>query len=160
LSNIRVLGLKSAPDFGATNTLVVPGTVVGIGAWIAPRFHFVTAVVLTIVIGGVLSLAYLYLSAHGFARTYPTWRTVLMVMFWIISVSFALFRARAAPASSARNPNHAMQPTHAYEIRPRKDKRSVDLISDALPFGRLWLLYLVESQNTTTFCSGFLSFNC
>jgi hypothetical protein len=27
---------------------------------------------------------------------------------------------------------------HAYEIRPRKDKRGVDLISDALPFGRLW----------------------
>ena len=27
---------------------------------------------------------------------------------------------------------------HAYEVRPRKDKRGVDLISDALPFGRLW----------------------
>jgi hypothetical protein len=27
---------------------------------------------------------------------------------------------------------------HCYEIRPRKDKRGVDLISDALPFGRLW----------------------
>ncbi len=27
---------------------------------------------------------------------------------------------------------------HAYEIRPRKDNRGVDLISDALPFGRLW----------------------
>jgi hypothetical protein len=27
---------------------------------------------------------------------------------------------------------------HAYEIRPRKDHRRVDLISDALPFGRLW----------------------
>ena len=26
---------------------------------------------------------------------------------------------------------------HAYEIRPRKDRRGVDLISDALPFGRL-----------------------
>jgi hypothetical protein len=25
-----------------------------------------------------------------------------------------------------------------YEIRPRKDKRGFDLISDALPFGRLW----------------------
>ena len=25
-----------------------------------------------------------------------------------------------------------------YEIRPRKDHRGVDLISDALPFGRLW----------------------
>ena len=31
-----------------------------------------------------------------------------------------------------------MQSTmHAYEIRPRKDKRGVDLISDVLPFGRL-----------------------
>ncbi len=27
---------------------------------------------------------------------------------------------------------------HVYEIRPRKDKRGVDLISDALPFGRFW----------------------
>jgi len=27
---------------------------------------------------------------------------------------------------------------HVYEIRPRKDQRGVDLISDALPFGRLW----------------------
>ena len=31
-----------------------------------------------------------------------------------------------------------MQPKHIYEVRPRKDKRGVDLISDALPFGRLW----------------------
>jgi|SRR6516225_11666554 len=27
---------------------------------------------------------------------------------------------------------------HVYEARPRKDKRGVNLISDALPFGRLW----------------------
>jgi hypothetical protein len=27
---------------------------------------------------------------------------------------------------------------HVYELRPRKDHRGVDLISDALPFGRLW----------------------
>jgi hypothetical protein len=26
---------------------------------------------------------------------------------------------------------------HAYEVRPRSDKRGVDLISDVLPFGRL-----------------------
>ena len=31
-----------------------------------------------------------------------------------------------------------MKPTHLYEVRPRKDKRGFDLISDALPFGRLW----------------------
>jgi hypothetical protein len=27
---------------------------------------------------------------------------------------------------------------HVYEVKPRKDKRGVDLISDVLPFGRLW----------------------
>jgi hypothetical protein len=34
-----------------------------------------------------------------------------------------------------------MQPPakkHTYEVCPRKDHRSVDLISNALPFGRLW----------------------
>ena len=27
---------------------------------------------------------------------------------------------------------------HVYEVRPRKDRRGADLISDALPFSRLW----------------------
>jgi hypothetical protein len=27
---------------------------------------------------------------------------------------------------------------HFYKVRPRNDKRGVDLLSDALPFGRLW----------------------
>ena len=31
-----------------------------------------------------------------------------------------------------------LQLMHAYEVRPRKDRRGVDLISDVLPFGRLW----------------------
>jgi hypothetical protein len=34
-----------------------------------------------------------------------------------------------------------MQPIagqHVYEVRPRKDYRGVNLISDALPFGRMW----------------------
>ena len=30
------------------------------------------------------------------------------------------------------------KPSHADEVRPRKDKRGVDLISDVLPFGGLW----------------------
>jgi hypothetical protein len=30
------------------------------------------------------------------------------------------------------------QKIHVYEVRRRKDKRGVDLISDALAFGRLW----------------------
>jgi hypothetical protein len=89
---LEAIPLEMLERFGYA--LVVPGTVVGIGAWIAPRFHFVTAVVLTVLFGGVVTLAYLYLFAHVFERTYPAWRTVLMVMFWIISFSFALFRAR------------------------------------------------------------------
>jgi len=35
-------------------------------------------------------------------------------------------------------PNQALQPMPVYEVRPRKDHRGADLISDALPFGRLW----------------------
>ena len=27
---------------------------------------------------------------------------------------------------------------HVYEIRPRKDKRGIELISDVLVFGRMW----------------------
>jgi len=29
------------------------------------------------------------------------------------------------------------RPAHVYEVRPRKDHRGVNLISDALPFGAL-----------------------
>jgi len=31
-----------------------------------------------------------------------------------------------------------MQLTHVYEVRPRKDRRGFDPISDVLLFGRLW----------------------
>jgi hypothetical protein len=31
-----------------------------------------------------------------------------------------------------------MQPMHIYEVRPRKDKRGVDLVCDAPPFGGLF----------------------
>jgi hypothetical protein len=31
-----------------------------------------------------------------------------------------------------------MHPTHVCEVRARKDKRGVNLISYVLPFGRLW----------------------
>jgi hypothetical protein len=34
---------------------------------------------------------------------------------------------------------------HVYEVRPRKDKRGVDLISDALPFGTLWYVEVSDA---------------
>jgi hypothetical protein len=34
---------------------------------------------------------------------------------------------------------------HGYKVRPRRDKRGVDLISDALPFGRLCMASQMQS---------------
>jgi len=34
---------------------------------------------------------------------------------------------------------------HIYEVRPRKDRRGFDLISDALPFGGLWYLLVRDA---------------
>jgi len=34
---------------------------------------------------------------------------------------------------------------HNYEIRPRRDKRGFDLISDALPFSGLWYLAVADA---------------
>jgi len=33
---------------------------------------------------------------------------------------------------------NSMHPPQFYQVRPRKDHRCVDLISDLLPFSRLW----------------------
>jgi len=42
---------------------------------------------------------------------------------------------------------------HVYEIRPRKDHRGFDLISDALPFGRLWYLEVRQAIDYAKFRS-------
>jgi hypothetical protein len=42
---------------------------------------------------------------------------------------------------------------HVYEVRPRKDKRGVDLISDALPFGDLWYLEVSDAIDYAKFYS-------
>jgi hypothetical protein len=38
----------------------------------------------------------------------------------------------------ANNGTGQNAPLHVYELRPHKDHRGLDLISDVLPFGRLW----------------------
>ena len=42
---------------------------------------------------------------------------------------------------------------HLYEVRPPKDPRGVDLISDALPFGRLWYAEPDEAIGYAQHCS-------
>jgi hypothetical protein len=46
-----------------------------------------------------------------------------------------------------------MATTRIYEVRPRKDKRGFDLISDALPFGRLWYTKQGEAVEYARFFS-------
>jgi hypothetical protein len=47
-------------------------------------------------------------------------------------ILFTQSLAGANPLAVAMTSSH-----HVYEVRPRKDHRGVDLISDLLPFGRL-----------------------
>jgi hypothetical protein len=48
----------------------------------------------------------------------------------------------------------ARQTERIYEIRPRKDRRGVELISDALPFGRLWY----DGPNAVANAIGYVQF--
>ena len=43
------------------------------------------------------------------------------------------------------------QTAHTYEVRPRKDHRGVDLLSDTLPFGHLWY----DQPNAVTNATGY-----
>jgi hypothetical protein len=45
------------------------------------------------------------------------------------------------------------QKIHVYEVRPRNDKRGVDLISDALPFGRPWYVEVSDAIDYAKFRS-------
>jgi hypothetical protein len=47
---------------------------------------------------------------------------------------------------------------HAYEIRPRKDKRGFDMISDALPFHAYHKLYFAGCQRPASLVKMTLSY--
>ena len=48
----------------------------------------------------------------------------------------------STPARKPREKKKEAKPLreakHAYEVRPRKDERGVELLADVMPFGRLW----------------------
>jgi hypothetical protein len=52
--------------------------------------------------------------------------------------------------------NTGIQPPrtiHVYEVGPHKDKRGLDLISDALPFGGQWYLEVSDAIEYAKFFS-------
>ena len=50
----------------------------------------------------------------------------------------AIKKQLTASCTKCADPLPMSEARHCDQILPRKDKRGVDLISDALPFGRLW----------------------
>src|SRR6266700_1245952 len=60
---LQSMPLESLERFG--DALFVAGTFIGVGALIAPRFHFATAIVLTLLLVGFLSWAFISASSMG-----------------------------------------------------------------------------------------------
>ena len=74
---------------------------------------------------------------RGRPRLYLGFEELFRVLIFR-SDAFCGDRQSAASAQEGRKRKVVREIKHVYEVRPRKDHRGVDLISDALPFGRLW----------------------
>ena len=76
---------------------------------------------------------------HG-CNTAPTPSGFAEIVSYDFPILHAAIVRRLFSTGQRQKDNHGLQlrmAIHAYKVRPRKDKRGVDLISDALPFGRL-----------------------
>jgi hypothetical protein len=89
---LQSLPLESLERFGYA--LFVPGTIIAMGARIAPRFHFVTAVVLMVFLVGLMSFLFAQLSSTGMHIADSTFRMVVTAILWLVSVALALFHGR------------------------------------------------------------------
>jgi hypothetical protein len=72
--------------------------------------------------------------------------TGLFILIWAAQEDLTR-RCKPTPAAVMTSSQHV------YEVRPRKDRRGVDLISDALPFGLLWYLEVSHAIGYAKFYS-------
>jgi hypothetical protein len=70
-------------------------------------------------------------------KSRPNWRYELRDNDFCASAHGAI-PSTSATATEQLITHEMKREMRAYEVRPRKDKRGVDLISDVLPFGGLW----------------------
>jgi hypothetical protein len=89
---LQSMPLESLERFG--DALFVAGTLIGVGAFIAPRFHFATAMVLTLLLVGFLSWAFANASSMGMHIVDSPFRMVITAILWLVSVASALSYAR------------------------------------------------------------------
>ena len=61
------------------------------------------------------------------------------VSAWLILLApYITYQLGRSLVWAVKDREGSMSSEHVYEVRPRKDHHGVDLICDALPFGRLW----------------------
>lgn len=89
---LQSMPLESLERFG--DALFVAGTLVGVGAFIAPRFHFATAIVLTLLLVGCISWVFSNVSSMGMHFDDSPFRMVITAIFWLVSIGSALSYAR------------------------------------------------------------------
>jgi hypothetical protein len=89
---LQSMPLESLERFG--DALFIFGTLVGVGAFIAPRFHFATAMVLTLLLVGFMSWAFVSASSMGVHIDDSPFRMVVTAILWLVGVASALSYAR------------------------------------------------------------------
>src|SRR3981189_2983552 len=89
---LQSLPLESLERFG--DALFVPATIIAVGARIAPRFHFATAIVLTALFAALMAFLFVRVTSMGMHLEDSVFRMVITVLFWIVGVGAGLFHAR------------------------------------------------------------------
>jgi hypothetical protein len=89
---LQSMPLESLERFG--DALFIAGTFIAVGAFIAPRFHFATAIVLTVLLVGLMSWAFFSLNSMGMHLDDTPFRMVINAILWLVSVASALSYAR------------------------------------------------------------------
>ena len=89
---LQAVPLESIEGFG--DALLVPGTIVAIGARIAPRFHLTTAIVLTLLYVALMTYMWMGLSRFGMYVSDSPLRTAINAALWVVSLVCAILYAR------------------------------------------------------------------
>lgn len=95
---LQSMPLESLERFG--DALFVPGTLIGVGAFIAPRLHFATAIVLTLLWIGFISWAFVSVSSMSMHIDDSPFRMVITAILWLVSVGAALCYARGLDSTA------------------------------------------------------------
>ena len=91
-SLLQSIPLESLERFG--DALFVAGTLIGVGAFIAPRSHFATAIVLTLLLVGLIAWVLISACSAGMHFDDSPFRMVITAILWLVSVALALSYAR------------------------------------------------------------------